>query len=98
MRKPIFESELQFRQFFSDCIPVNSDEPNFFTLRNSMEQAAKQHDWIKRSPVEEAEETYKEFEKNLKDNELYIPFSGLIFKQHKAIQYLKKQLEDTEEK
>ena len=105
MRKPIFESELQFRQFCSDCIPVNSDEPSFFTLRNSMEQSAKQYGWIKRSPAEEAEEAISEIYPILKkwaelndDKQNFFIRNSSILQIIEGYNYLKKKFEDTEEK
>ena len=85
MRKPIFENKKEACEFWFDVFGVLPFDREI--------KAIDKAGFIRRSPVEEAEEMYKNYRGDC-DTETF----HLIQKQHEAIQYLIKQLEKTEEK
>lgn len=90
MRKPIFENDEEAREVLELYCQCSSRDKGIKNTLDNIRRAG----YIRRSPVEEAEETYKEFERNLKDNKDYIHFSGLIFKLYEAVQYQKEQISE----
>jgi len=93
MKKPLFESEEEIRQFFKDCFVYSADNnigasDNSIISENKTVEMAKARGYIKKSIVEEAEDAYQEIVKH--GNHL----SNLEQVQYDAIQHLKQQLSE----
>ena len=90
MRKPIFESEEELFNFMNETFGQNDKiekGSNFWIHGLSI---AKAHNYIRRSPVEEAEEMYNEkFQEHRQ--------TFLEVKQNEAIQYQKEIIKQLEE-
>lgn len=87
-KRVIFESEEEAINFIKECIAFKGDFENLNVNRSIL--LAKQSGYIRRNPVEEAEEIYKNFQPYFKP---YSPedLKEIIDKQHEAIQYLKER-------
>ena len=82
MRKPIFESEEEFEEFFLDMRAV---------CMGKDKQRARELGYIRRLPVEEAEEMYKNW---MTDCDHSPHYTTVMKTMKEAIDYLKKQLEE----
>ena len=84
-KRAIFESDEEYIKFYKDT--NNNNNPSLKEIN-----AVKQAGYIRRNPVEEAEEMYN----NYKNGINCLTRTDIMEKQHEAIQYLKKIIQSSE--
>lgn len=85
-KRVIFESEEEFDDFYANCGRNSVGDYDYKVMKEKVIAKG----YIRKNPVEEAEEMYKNFQPYFK------PYSSedlkeIIDKQHEAIQYLKER-------
>ena len=93
MRKPIFESEEEAINFIENCIAFKGEFENLNVNKSIL--LAKKAGYIRRNPVDEAEEIYNRWRK---ENIDFWEVISLLHKQHEAIQYLQNQIVELNKK